>query len=125
MQITASILEDQGNILGGVLHKVTNGHFTAVVAAVLAGQKTATIQVKAGNLSRIITVMSTELYRFDPAAIAAAYSVSHFLNDWTLVRLTIIRSGTATLRFTMTRLPNHSVTSFTALREMMNCLLAL
>lgn len=68
-QITGSILEDQGNLLGGVLTSDGNGNFTANVAAVLAGQKTATIQIKAGNLSRIITVTSTELYRFDPAGI--------------------------------------------------------
>lgn len=68
-QITGSILEDQGNILGGQLSNDMNGNFTANVAGVLAGQKTATIQIKAGGLSRIITVTSTELYRFDPAGI--------------------------------------------------------
>ena len=47
-----------------------NGTITADVSRIIAGQQGATITVKAGVLSRTITVVSSELYQFAPASLS-------------------------------------------------------
>lgn len=65
--ISVSIAEDQGSILHNLKYD-GNGNITADVSRIIAGQYEATITVKAGVLSRTITVVSSALYLFDPAA---------------------------------------------------------
>ncbi len=66
-EISVSIQEDRGNIISGLSYD-GNGNITARIARVYAGQNEATISVKAGKLSRTITVTSSTLYSFSPAA---------------------------------------------------------
>ena len=66
-EINVSIQEDRGNIISGLSYD-GNGNITARIARVYAGQNEATISVKAGKLSRTITVTSSTLYSFSPAA---------------------------------------------------------
>lgn len=63
--INVSVQEDRGNILSNLSYD-GNGTITAKVAKVTKGQKEATISVKAGILSRTITVTSSTLYSFLP-----------------------------------------------------------
>lgn len=66
-EINVSVQEDRGNIISGLSYD-GNGNITARIARVYAGQNEATISVKAGKLSRTITVTSSTLYSFSPAA---------------------------------------------------------
>lgn len=66
-EISVSVQEDRGNIISGLSYD-GNGNITARIARVYAGQNEATISVKAGKLSRTITVTSSTLYNFSPAA---------------------------------------------------------
>lgn len=66
-EISVSIQEDRGNIISGLSYD-GNGNITARIARVYAGQNEATISVKGGKLSRTITVTSSTLYSFSPAA---------------------------------------------------------
>lgn len=68
-KISVSIAEDKGSILHNLRYD-GNGTITADVSRIIAGQREATITVKAGVLSRTITVVSSELYKFDPAALS-------------------------------------------------------
>lgn len=68
-QISVSVQEDRGNILSNLSYDGI-GNITAKVARVTHGQKEATISVKAGILSRTITVTSSALYSFEPATIS-------------------------------------------------------
>lgn len=68
-KISVVLAEDQGNILHN-LNYDGNGTITADVFRIIAGQQEATITVKAGILSRTITVVSSALYQFDPASLS-------------------------------------------------------
>lgn len=68
-KINVSVAYDQANILSNLSYN-GNGTITADIAAVIAGQNEASIEVKAGVLSRTITVTSTALYSFEPASIS-------------------------------------------------------
>lgn len=68
-KISVVLAEDQGNILHN-LNYDGNGTITADVSRIIAGQQEATITVKAGILSRTITVVSSALYQFDPASLS-------------------------------------------------------
>lgn len=68
-KISVVIAEDQGNILHNLSYD-GNGAITADVSRIIAGQQEATITVKAGVLSRTITVVSSALYQFDPASLS-------------------------------------------------------
>jgi hypothetical protein len=68
-KITVSVQEDRGSIISGLSYD-GNGNITARIARVYAGQNEATISVKAGELSRVITVTSSTLYSFDPATLS-------------------------------------------------------
>lgn len=68
-KISVVLAEDQGNILHN-LNYDGNGTITADVSRIIAGQQGATITVKAGILSRTITVVSSVLYQFDPASLS-------------------------------------------------------
>ena len=68
-KISVVIAEDQGNILHN-LNYDGSGAITADVSRIIAGQQEATITVKAGVLSRTITVVSSALYQFDPASLS-------------------------------------------------------
>lgn len=68
-KISVVLAEDQGNILHN-LNYDGNGTITADVSRIIAGQQGATITVKAGILSRTITVVSSALYQFDPASLS-------------------------------------------------------
>lgn len=63
-EVDVSVIEDPNNILRGVSYDNNKGVITANVAEVVSGQNTATISVKAGVLSRVITVTSSSLYSF-------------------------------------------------------------
>lgn len=65
-QISVSVQEDRGSIISGLSYD-GNGNISARIAKVSAGQNEATISVKAGVLSRVITVTSSTLYSFEPA----------------------------------------------------------
>lgn len=66
--ITVTKVEDQGQILSNLSYNV-NGTLTASVSAVIAGQQQATFVVKAGVLSRVITITSSPAYSFSPATL--------------------------------------------------------
>lgn len=68
-QISISVQEDRGSIVSGLSYD-GNGNITARIAKVSAGQNEATLLVKAGELSRVITVTSSTLYSFDPATLS-------------------------------------------------------
>lgn len=68
-KISVSIAEDQGNILHNLSYD-RNGNISADVSRIITGQYEATITVKAGVLSRTITVISSALYLFDPAGLS-------------------------------------------------------
>jgi hypothetical protein len=68
-KISVSVQEDRGSIISGLSYD-GNGNITARIARVYAGQNEATISVKAGELSRVITVTSSTLYSFDPATLS-------------------------------------------------------
>lgn len=68
-KISVSIAEDQGSILHNLSYD-GNGTISADVSRIITGQYEATITVKAGVLSRNITVISSELYQFDPAGLS-------------------------------------------------------
>lgn len=68
-KISVVLAEDQGNILRNLSYD-GNGTITADVSRIIAGQQGATITVKAGVLSRTITVVSSELYQFAPASLS-------------------------------------------------------
>lgn len=68
-KISVSIAEDQGSILHNLKYD-GNGTITADVSRIIAGQYEATITVKAGVLSRTVTVISSALYQFDPAGLS-------------------------------------------------------
>lgn len=68
-QISVSVQEDRGGIISGLSYD-GNGNITARIAKVYAGQNEATISVKAGVLSRVITITSSTLYSFDPATLS-------------------------------------------------------
>lgn len=68
-KISVVLAEDQGNILRNLSYD-GNGTITADVSRIIAGQQGATITVKAGILSRTITVVSSELYQFAPASLS-------------------------------------------------------
>lgn len=68
-KISVVLAEDQGNILHN-LNYDGSGTITADVSRIIAGQQEATITVKAGILSRTITVVSSALYQFDPASLS-------------------------------------------------------
>jgi len=65
-EISVTVVQDDNRILSGVQYDGA-GNITGNVATVYAGQQEATILVKAGILSRSITIISSELYQFDPA----------------------------------------------------------
>ncbi|PXV59271.1 hypothetical protein CLV62_1398 [Dysgonomonas alginatilytica] len=69
--ISVSLLQDQGSILSGLQYNGT-GTITATVAAVVAGQQQATFVVKAGILSRVITVVASPAYLFTPVTFSPA-----------------------------------------------------
>lgn len=69
-EVDVSVIEDPNNILRGVSYDNNKGVITANVAEVVSGQNTATISVKAGVLSRVITVTSSSLYSFLPATVS-------------------------------------------------------
>lgn len=68
-EIKVSVLEDQGAILSALSYN-GNGRITADVAKITSGRRDATILVKAGVLSRTITIVSSALYRFDPVSLS-------------------------------------------------------
>lgn len=68
-KISVSIAEDQGSILHNLKYD-GNGNITADISRIIAGQYEATITVKAGVLSRTVTVVSSALYLFDPASLS-------------------------------------------------------
>lgn len=68
-KISVSIAEDQGSILHNLSYD-GNGNISADVSRIITGQYEATITVKAGVLSRTITVISSALYLFDPAGLS-------------------------------------------------------
>lgn len=68
-KISVSVAEDKGNILHNLSYD-GNGTITADVSRIIAGQYEATITVKAGVLSRTVTVVSSALYEFDPASLS-------------------------------------------------------
>ncbi|QIU95491.1 hypothetical protein [Bacteroides faecium] len=68
-KISVVLAEDQGNILRNLSYD-GNGTITTDVSRIIAGQQGATITVKAGVLSRTITVVSSELYQFAPASLS-------------------------------------------------------
>lgn len=68
-KINVSIANDQANILSNLSYN-GNGSITADIATVIAGQNEVSIDVKAGVLSRTITITSTALYSFEPANIS-------------------------------------------------------
>lgn len=68
-KIEVSVQEDRGNILSNLSYD-GYGNITARVARVTKGQKEATISVKAGVLSRTLTVTSSNLYSFEPTAMS-------------------------------------------------------
>lgn len=68
-KISVSIAEDQGSILHNLKYD-SNGNITADVSRIIAEQYEATITVKAGVLSRTVTVVSSALYLFDPASLS-------------------------------------------------------
>lgn len=67
-KIDVSVIEDPNHILTNLSYDAGSGLISADVAKVISGQNTATISVKAGVLSRIITVTSTSLYSFLPVS---------------------------------------------------------
>lgn len=67
--ITVTELQDQGNILSNLQYNGT-GTITATIASVLVGQQQATFVVKAGVLSRVITVIASPAYSFIPVALS-------------------------------------------------------
>lgn len=67
-EINVSVIEDPNNILTNLSYDSSTGLISANVAKVVSGQNTATISVKAGVLSRIMTITSTSLYSFLPAS---------------------------------------------------------
>lgn len=69
-EVSVSVIEDPNNILTGLSYDKSKGVITADVTQVVSGQNTATISVKAGVLSRVITVTSTSLYSFLPASVS-------------------------------------------------------
>lgn len=69
-EVDVSVLEDPNHILTGLSYDKSTGAITANVTEVVSGQNTATISVKAGVLSRVITVTSTSLYSFSPASVS-------------------------------------------------------
>lgn len=69
-EVDVSVIEDPNNILTGLSYDNNKGVITANVAEVVSGQNTATISVKAGVLSRVITVTSSSLYSFLPATVS-------------------------------------------------------
>jgi len=71
-QISVSVVDDQGSIVNGLAYNSSTGIITANIAQILVGQQQATIQVKAGVLSRTITVNSSALYDFTPASFTPA-----------------------------------------------------
>ncbi|WP_029902075.1 hypothetical protein [Prevotella sp. 10(H)] len=73
-EIQVSVVEDPNRILQVVQY--TGGKITGNVSVVLAGQQEATILVKAGKLTRTITITSSALYKFDPTSFSpSAYTV--------------------------------------------------
>ena len=68
-KISVSIAEDQGSILHNLAYD-GNGNISADISRIITGQYEATITVKAGVLSRSITVISSALYSFDPAGLS-------------------------------------------------------
>ena len=75
-QVTVSVAEDQGSIISGLNYNSSTGMIRATVMPILVGQQQASIVVKAGVLSRTITVISSALYLFDPAAFSPALYTS-------------------------------------------------
>lgn len=72
-EVSVSVAEDQGSILSGLTYDSTTGMITANVAQVLVGQQQATITVRAGILSRSITIISSALYNFTPVSFTPAF----------------------------------------------------
>lgn len=68
-KISVSISDNQANILKNLSYD-GNGTITADITGTSVGQNEATIEVKAGVLSRIITVTSTALYSFEPVTLS-------------------------------------------------------
>lgn len=68
-EIKVSVLEDQGAILSALSYD-GNGKITANVTKITSGRRDATISVKAGILSRTITVVSSALYEFTPVSLS-------------------------------------------------------
>lgn len=68
-EITVSVMEDRGAILSALSYN-GNGRITANIAKTTKGQRTATISVKAGVLSRTITIVSSALYLFTPVSLS-------------------------------------------------------
>lgn len=66
-KILVSVSEDESGILSDVRYDSSTGKITGNVAAVFSGQSEATITVRAGILSREITIISSTLYDFTPA----------------------------------------------------------
>lgn len=66
-EISVSVQEDRGNIISSLSYD-GSGNITARIARVYAGQNDATLSVKAGKLSRTITVTSSTLYSFSPTS---------------------------------------------------------
>lgn len=71
-QISATIIEDKDHILSGLTNN-GNGNISADVKGVTAGQSEAAILIKAGKLSRLVTVVSSELYSFEPASLTPGF----------------------------------------------------
>lgn len=63
-QISVTPLQDPANILSNLQY--SNGTITATVAAVVGTQQQATFVVKAGILSRVVTVVASPAYSFAP-----------------------------------------------------------
>lgn len=61
--ISVTLVQDQANILSGLQYNGT-GTITATVAAVIGTQQQATFVVKAGVLSRVVTVTASPAYSF-------------------------------------------------------------
>lgn len=74
--IEVSVAEDQGSIISALSYNSSTGMVTANVQQILVGQQQASIVVKAGVLSRTITVISSELYSFAPATFSPAVYTS-------------------------------------------------
>lgn len=71
------VAQNSNEILTNIVNNALDGTITFDVAAVAQGQKEAQILVKAGKLSRTITVVSSERYQFTPVSIPRFHGIDY------------------------------------------------